>query len=112
MYVNATEILHVGEVQGSGFGICNPSPVISVEALWSKKTLWHSDSSMAIALNTKQISTDVLLLNVVISHATFGLISSSRVLSPFFVPKPAPLIQVLTAKLYVTIPEDVSNRLG
>jgi hypothetical protein len=28
------------------------------------------------------------------------------------VPKPAPLIQVLTAKLYVPIPEDVSNRLG
>jgi hypothetical protein len=112
MYVNKTEILHVGEVQGSGFGICNPSAVISVEAVSSERTLWHSDSSMTIALNTNQISTDLLLLNVVISNATFGLISSSRVLSPFFVPKPAPLIQVLTAKLYVPIPEDVSNRLG
>ncbi len=111
MSVNETFTLHVGEVKGSGFGFCNPSPAMSLEAVSSNKTFWHSDSSMTIALNAKRISTDLLLLQVAISNAAHGFVYSSQVLSPVFVPKPAPLIQVLTAKVYTPIPADVLNRL-
>ena len=111
MSVNETVFLRVGEVKGSGFGFCNPSPVIFLEAVTSNKTIWHSDSSVTIALNAKLISTDLLLLKVAISNAAHGSISSSQVLSPLFIPKPAPLIQVLTAKVYAPVPVDVLNRL-
>jgi hypothetical protein len=96
---------------GSGFGNNNPSPVVSLASISSQQTLWYSDSSMTIAMNAERISTDSLLLNFEISNTNHDLISSSLVLSPVFVPKPIPLVEVLNAKVYVPIPVVVLDRM-
>jgi hypothetical protein len=112
MAANKTVNLHIGAVAGSGFGSNNPSPVVSLDAFSSLKTIWYSDSSMTIALNANQISTDLLLLNFAVFSTNGNLISSSQVFSPFFIPKPAPLITIVSAKVYVPIPDDVLSRMN
>ncbi len=98
-------------VRGSGFGNNNPSPAVSLVANPSLKTVWYSDSSMSIALNVNQISTDLLLLNFDVFNTNGTFISSCQVTSPFLKPKPSPVHRSMHAKVYVPIPIDVSDRL-
>ena len=108
--VNQTVALIFGAV-GSGFGSNNPSPVVYLQSLLTQQTLWYSDSSMSIAMNADRISTDFLLLNFAISNTNHDLISSSQVLSPLFVPKPIPVVEVLNAKVYVPVPVVLLDRM-
>ena len=111
MSANKTANLHSGAMEGSGFGVNNPSAQVKIEAVMSRKTEWYSDSSLTTVLNANQISTDLLFLNVAFSNSNNDLVASSQVMSSLFIPKPLPLIQAITAKLYLPIPVDVSERL-
>jgi hypothetical protein len=112
MSTNMTVNLQMGVVEGSGFGNNNPSPLVSLDANPSIKTIWYSDSSMTITLNMNQTNTDLLFLNFAVFNSNSTLISSSQVFSPFFIPKPAPLNQSIFAKVYVPLPGNVSDRLN
>ena len=111
MSANKTANFHSGAMEGSGFGVNNPSAQVNIEAVMSRKTEWYSDSSLTTVLNANQISTDLLFLNVAFSNSNNDLVASSQVMSSLFIPKPLPLIQAITAKLYLPIPVDVSERL-
>jgi hypothetical protein len=107
---NQTLTLPVGLVGGSGFGGNDPSLGVAITTISSLKTLWYSDSSITIGIDANKISTDLFMLDVAFSDPSHGLVSTNQVPSPVFIPKPIPLTQVLSAKLYVPISLEVLNR--